>query len=61
MTKDDYQKAIPTCCIHRTFEEHADNMLFCWGITSGLVQEQGESYCDKCSENLNCINQGDSK
>lgn len=54
MNKEDYQKAIPSCCVHKTVEEHGDNMLYCWGITAGFVQEQGESYCNECSENTNC-------
>jgi hypothetical protein len=61
MTKDDYQKAIPLCCSHKTADEHAEVMLYCWGITAGFVQTQGESYCEGCSENINYINQGDSK
>ena len=57
MTKEEYQKAIPSCCIHTTVESHADNMLYCWGITAGFVQDQGESYCKGCSENINCKKQ----
>lgn len=53
MTNDEYKKAIPSCCSHKTVEEHANNMLYCWGITAGFVQEQGESYCDSCTENKN--------
>ena len=61
MTNDDYQKAIPKCCAHKTVKDHAEVMLYCWGITGGFVQAQGESYCAGCSENVNCVNQGESK
>lgn len=56
MSEDEYQKAIPTCCTHKTVDEHAKAMLYCWGITAGFVQAQGESYCDGCSENANLTN-----
>ena len=54
MDKEEYQKAIPKCCRHKTAEEHLDVMMLCWGITAGFVQEKGESYCKDCSENVNC-------
>jgi len=54
MTKEEYQKAIPKCCRHKTTEEHHNAMLLCWGITAGFVQKQGELYCRDCSENVNC-------
>ena len=57
MTNEDYQKAIPACCSHKTVEQHEEVMLYCWGIIKGLVQEQGESYCEECSENVNCKSQ----
>jgi len=53
VTEQEYQAAIPKCCRWRTFQEHWDALGLCWGITHGLIQKQGESYCDTCDENVN--------
>jgi len=45
LEKKDYT-APAWCRMHPL--EHADGMGGCWGISYGLVKEQGENYCVGC-------------
>lgn len=34
------------CCM--CYSDHFDGMGGCWGISHGLVKQQGEPYCSTC-------------
>jgi hypothetical protein len=40
-----YEKAIPDCCRFRTFSEHCDYLMLCWGILSAI----------KANEPMKCV------
>jgi len=44
---EQYEKAIPDCCVFRTAREHFDNLLLCWGLLAAI--ERGEPMlCGEC-------------
>jgi hypothetical protein len=45
--RDEINYLIPDWC-HLDMASHTDNMGGCWGISHGLVKEQGEPYCKTC-------------
>lgn len=47
---DAYQAAIPECCTLRTIDEHANELMFCWGLLSAM-DEQREMNCTGCPMN----------
>jgi len=54
MTKvsaEEYQAAIPGCCRLRTFEEHAEVIMLCWGLTSRILSGYPERSCGMCEYN----------
>jgi hypothetical protein len=38
ITPDQYKAAIPTCCSYRTYEEHVDGLMLCWGLVLAIEQ-----------------------
>lgn len=48
---EEYQAAIPGCCRLRTFQEHAEVLMLCWGITSQLQNGTKETPCGMCEFN----------
>ena len=53
ITEETYQAAIPGCCRLRTFEEHAEILMLCWGITRHIHNgnEGPMSPCGICEFN----------
>lgn len=41
-----YEANIPECCSLKTFQEHADELMLCWGITAAI--ESGTSKKNNC-------------
>lgn len=48
---EEYQAAIPGCCRLRTFEAHAEEILFCWGIASQIESGTKVTPCGMCEYN----------
>ena len=51
ITAEEYQAAIPGCCRLRTFEEHAEVIMLCWGLTSRIQNRSPKSPCGMCEFN----------
>ena len=47
----EYQAAIPGCCRLRTFEEHAEVLMLCWGLTSQIQSRSPDRSCGMCEYN----------
>lgn len=50
--KEKYQAAIPDCCKLRTFEEHAEEIMFCWGLALQIRTGGKETNCGICEYNI---------
>lgn len=48
---EEYQAAIPGCCRLRTFKEHAEEIMFCWGITVQIESGSKVTPCGMCEYN----------
>lgn len=46
-----YQAAIPKCCELQTFEEHAEIIMLCWGITYQIRNSTESTNCGICEFN----------
>ena len=46
-TAAEYEAAIPGCCRLRTFDEHAEVLMLCWGITKH-IRNGGEGTMSPC-------------
>jgi len=42
-----YEAAIPDCCQFRTYQEHHDWLMLCWGLLSA-IKEQQPMDCGMC-------------
>ena len=51
ITAEEYQAAIPDCCKLRTFEEHAEILMLCWGITKQIETGSEQTTCGMCEFN----------
>lgn len=49
--KEKYQAAIPDCCELRTFEQHAEELLFCWGLANQVRENKEPIKCGMCEYN----------
>jgi hypothetical protein len=49
--KEKYQAAIPDCCALRTFMEHAEEIMFCWGIAHQIRTGGKKTNCGICEYN----------
>lgn len=45
--KQQYERAIPASCALRTFEQHADELLLCWGV-SRAIEHGTDVKCGIC-------------
>lgn len=51
-----YEAAIPDCCELRTADEHAEQLMLCWGITKALADgktvkdSEGCKSCEYCTQ-----------
>lgn len=52
VTQEQYQAAIPGCCRLRTFEEHAEIIMLCWGLTRQIQTRSAKSPCGMCEYNV---------
>jgi len=54
MTPEQYQSNIPIFCKCRTVEQHAEILLFCWGLEDGIKNGnlyrgvEGPQFCHDC-------------
>jgi hypothetical protein len=46
-----YELFIPKCCELRTFDDHLDHVLLCWGITAAMEENRDKSSCGNCEYN----------
>jgi hypothetical protein len=51
VTKQQYQEAIPDCCKLRTYEQHKEYLMFCWGLVSS-IQQKKPLKCGICEFNM---------
>lgn len=47
LTPEEYEKAIPECCSLKTYDEHADYLMLCWGLVSAINNNR-EMNCGIC-------------
>lgn len=52
ISKAAYVAAIPGCCRLRTYEEHAEELMLCWGIISQLKHNSPDTPCGICEFNV---------
>lgn len=46
-----YQSAIPGCCRLRTYEEHAEELMLCWGLLHQIRSGSEQATCGMCEYN----------
>ena len=51
VTPEQYQDAIPGCCRLRTVEDHAEVIMFCWGLLNQLKLKIPSRVCGMCEFN----------
>lgn len=44
VSPEEYEQSIPLCCSLRTFNEHAEALMLCWGLMDAI----------KADRNMNC-------
>ena len=54
IVKKDYEISIPSCCLYKTWKEHAESMMFCWGLVDAINKNQLMD-CSGCQFNENEI------
>jgi len=54
ITREQYEKAIPECCAHKTIEDH-ENIMLCWGLENA-IEENRIMNCYFCTENVFGLN-----
>lgn len=47
VSPEEYEQSIPTCCALRTFDEHANYLMLCWGLVAA-VKEDRLLNCGEC-------------
>lgn len=52
ISKEVYEQNIPSCCSYKTWEEHAESMMFCWGLVDAINKNQLMD-CSDCLFNQN--------
>lgn len=46
-----YEAAIPSCCELQTFEEHANQLMICWGVAYAVEYSSSKTPCGECEYN----------
>lgn len=36
ITQEEYQKSIPNCCKLKTYKQHAEELMLCWGLIHSI-------------------------
>ena len=47
ITKKYYEKHIPKCCRLKTYKEHAEQLMLCWGLVRDLEEGKNQTRCDR--------------
>lgn len=50
--KQKYEAAIPSCCELQTFDEHADQVMICWGVAYAVDNNTPKTPCGECEYNM---------
>lgn len=52
VTPEIYERSIPSNCALKTYEEHLDTIMLCWGLMSS-IENNYQPKCGICEFNCN--------